>query len=266
MSANNLIRGRVPGQTIMSEVVALQRATPQRSGLKRFFGVSPLAKGNRALYLAALGELTVGDALDSVGPEWDVLHVIPVGGPTPYIDHLVIGPPGVFSLSTRNFAGQEIVVDGESLSVGGRPVSGIAEARAQADLAAGLLTDAAGTAVLVEPIIVIVDPKKLTIRNQPDGVTIVSSKQLLRGLTRMQRVLDGADVARVSDISDRESTWHSSAEPVDDPQQLHRDFTVLREEIASASFVRVAWAAIAFVAVAAGLWTTIALVFQRVAH
>jgi hypothetical protein len=263
MSASNLIRGRVPGQSIMSEVVMLQRARRRRSGLARFFGLSPLAPSSRQLYTSALGELLVGDALDSIGPEWDVLHVVPVDDNTRHIDHLVIGPPGVFTLWSKNFPRQEVVVDGSTMTVGGHPVDDVADARAQAASASALLSEAAGYAVAVEPIIVVVDPRKLVIRRQPSDVTVVSSRQLLRWLTRLDRQLDGADVAYISDVSDRETTWHLPDEPVHDAQELHSDFAALREEVTNAAFVRLAWGLAGFVVVAAFAWTAAALLGQH---
>jgi hypothetical protein len=269
MSANHLIRGRVPGESIMSEIVMLQRSQPRQSGLAKFFGVNPLAATHRALYSSALGELLVGDSLDNIGPEWDVLHVVPVDDQSPQIDHLVIGPPGVFTLWTKNFPGQEIVVDGESLLVGGHPVTDIADARRQASSAAELLSAATGLgseveiAVEVEAIIVVVNPKRLVIRKQPTGLMVVSSRQLLRWLTKLDRRLDGAEVAYISDVSDRESTWHSPPEPVQDTQQLHRDFATLREAISNASLVRLAWGALVFIVIAGGIWTAAAMLAEH---
>jgi hypothetical protein len=272
MSASHLIRGRVPGESVMSELVMLQRSQPARSGLAKFFGVSPLAGAHRSLYSSALGELLVGDSVDNIGPEWDVLHVVPVDNQSPQIDHLVIGPPGVFSLWTKNFPGQEIVVDGETMLVGGHPVTDVADARRQASTAAALLTAATGSgpelelAVDVEPVVVVVNPKKLVIRKQPSGLMVVSSKQLLRWLTKMDRRLDGAEVAYISDISDRESTWHSPPEPVQDAQQLHREFALLREAVSNASRVRLGWGALAFVVVAASAWTAAVMLAEHFEH
>jgi Nuclease-related domain len=270
VSASHLIRGRVPGESIMSEIVTLERSRPRQSGLAKLFGVNPIAQDHRALYSSALGELLVGDALDNIGPEWDVLHVVPVDDQSPQIDHLVIGPPGVFTMWTKNFPGQEIVVDGESMLVGGHPIADIADARRQASSAAALLSAATGTGseveieVEVEAVIVVVNPKRLVIRNQPTGLTVVSSDQLLRWLTKMDRRLDGAEVAYISDVSDRESTWHSPPEPVQDTQQLHRDFAMLREAVSSASLVRLAWAALAFIVFAAGVWVAAAALAEHV--
>ncbi len=77
MPASNSLRGRVPGQVAMSEVIAAQLDVPPRSRLARLFGRSPLTPETRPKYRAALGELLVGDMLDNLGTRWDVLNVVP---------------------------------------------------------------------------------------------------------------------------------------------------------------------------------------------
>jgi hypothetical protein len=263
MSASNSLRGRVPGQAAMSEVIAAQNAHTPRSRLARIFGVSPLAPGTRALYRTAIGELVVGDALDNLGPEWDVLHVIPIAEDDGEIDHLVIGPPGVFSIATENFPGEDIWVGGETLLVGSRHDDGIPKAKQLARSASGILTDASGQEVVVEPILVIVNPRKLVLREQPSGLIVVSSKQLLRWLTRLERTMFGDDVAKVSDVADRNSTWQSSAGSVTDAEQLYRDFAVIREQVTGATRTRILWGVGAFVVVGICVWVGTAIIVQH---
>jgi hypothetical protein len=220
------LRGRVPGQVAIRDIVAAQREVSPRSRAARLFGFSPLTPTTRGLYRAALGEVVVGEMLDQLGPQWDVLHVVPVDddeldleagetredddgfeGSTKQIDHLLIGPPGVFALTTENYPAQEVRVDGEDMTIGGRPVGDIAVARRLAAIAADRLGSAVGHGVRVEPVIVVVGSTKLAVREQPMGVTIVDSKHLVRLLTRVSRSLAGADVANISDVADRDSTW-----------------------------------------------------------
>jgi hypothetical protein len=208
MSASDSLRGRVPGQSVMSEIVARHRARPARSSVARLFGFSPLAAGDRALYRAALGELVVGDTLDNLGPEWDVLHVVPVSGVEPEIDHLVIGPAGVFTIRTRNFPGQEIWVAGNALLVGAEQSTDIVDARIEGERASAMLSRAAGKTIAVLPIVVLVKPKKLVVREWPVGVEVISSKVLAGWLRSRERTQDGAEVALVSDVADRSTTWH----------------------------------------------------------
>lgn len=263
MSASNSLRGRVPGQAVMNEVVAVQRTRAPRSRIARFFGASPLTPHARALYRSALGELVVGDTLDHLGPEWDVLHVIPVAGNQEEIDHLVIGPPGVFSIATENFPGEDIWVGGEILLVGNRHDDGIPKAKRIALTASSILSEASGRPVVVEPILVVVNPRKLILREQPAGLIVISSKQLLRWLTKLERTMFGDDVAAVSDVADRNTTWQSSAGSVEDAQQLHRDFAVLRAEVNEATRARIAWGVGGFLVVIATVWIGTAMVVQN---
>jgi hypothetical protein len=267
MTASSSLRGRVPGQLAMSEIIATQRTVPMRSRLARIFGISPLQPSARSLYRAALGELLVGDTLDNLGPEWDVLHVVPVDADRRDIDHLVIGPPGVFSLSTQNMLGDEVFIDGERLLVDNKPRDDIAATRTLAETASELLSEAAELTVHVEPILVIVNPKKLVVRQQPSGLLVVSSRQLLRWLKNLERTLPGEDVAHISDVADRNSTWHTAATLPEDTPGLHRDFGALREEVRGATRRRIAWSSLAFVILCATVWgSTVLIVEHLIAH
>ena len=259
MSAGYSLRSRVPGQSVMSDVVASQKLVPPRSRITRVLGFSPLSEKNRLLYRAAVGESLVGEALDHLGPEWDVLHAVPVDDENYEIDHLAIGPPGVLSILTKNFPGQEIVVSAAGMTVGGKEQDHIDVARSEAAVVADLLSDAARRPVTALPLVVVVNPKKLTIREQPEGASVVSSKQLVRWIAKLPRTLDGANVAYISDVADRESTWRALPSIDQDTALLHADFAKLRAEINAARRVRVMWGFVAFLIVAATVWTTVAM-------
>jgi hypothetical protein len=264
MSEGHTLRSRVPGQSAMSNIVARQRALPARQRLARVFGKSPLTAENRRIYRGALGELLVGDTVDHLGPSWDVLHAVPADANNYEIDHLVIGPPGVFTILTQNHSGQEVVVDGETILVAGRRDDQARTARFEAESAAALLSSAAGRPVLVQPIIVSVNPKRLLVRNQPSGISIVSSRELERFFARLERQLDGPEVAFVSDVADRPTTWHFSPAAYQDTTQLRRDFSDLRAEVTTAAGRRLLWGALAFVVVCALTWGSVALIVAHV--
>jgi len=248
----------------MSNVVAQQSLLPVRSRAARLFGFGSPAAENRSLYRGALGELLVGDALDNLGPAWDALHAVPVDADGDDLDHVAIGPPGVFTLLTRNHTGEDVVVDGESILVAGRPLDHIATARTQAATAAALLTSAAGRPVSVAPLVVIVNPAKLVIRRQPAGLTVISSRFLERWLGRLDRRLDGPEVAFISDVADRATTWCASPTPDQDTMQLHRDFSLLRAEVNTATRRRALWSTLAFLLACGFMWGSVALMVARI--
>lgn len=257
MSQSNTLRTRVPGQSAMSAVVRRHKGAVRRSRLARILGASPLSRDNRASYRGALGELLIGDTLDHLGPEWDVLHAVPVGRGAADIDHVVIGPAGVFTIMTKNHTGEEVWVDGQTLLASGNRQYHVRDALFEASHAAALLSAAAERPVAVAGVIVVVNPKRMTVRQQPEGVTVVSSPQLVRWLRR-ERTLSGTEVAFISDVADRNTTWHSAPTTAEDTQLLHREFAVLRAEVTAAARLRMAWATVAFIVLFATAWTTTA--------
>jgi hypothetical protein len=263
MLASSSLRGRVPGQIAMSAVVNAFVSTPPRSRLARMFGRSPLAPHTRPLYRGALGELVVGDMLDNLGPRWDVLHVVPVDDSGKDIDHLVIGPPGVFAITTENFPGQEIKVNGDFLAVGSQRYDDISRARELGQSAAELLGAVAGRPIEVHPLLVVVTPTKLVLRQQPEGANVLGSRQLLHYLDRLDGTLDGVEVAFISDVADRSTTWPAAPGPAEDVQQLTDDFTALRSAVLDAARVRVFWGIVGFALVAALAWGSTALIVEH---
>ncbi|HEX4401551.1 MAG TPA: nuclease-related domain-containing protein [Galbitalea sp.] len=262
MPASSSLRGRVPGQVAMSDVVAAQLDVPARSLLGRIFGRSPLTPETRPIFRAALGELLVGDMLDNLGPRWDVLHVVPLDSCERDIDHLVIGPPGVFTITTENFPGQELKVNGEIVSVGNRQFDHIRIARRLGEGAAERLSAAVGHPVEVTPLIVAVTPTKLVLRDQPIGVSVVTSRGLLHHLEKLDVTLSGADIASISDIADRHSTWEMSPDSAQDPQRLGVSFAALREEVQDAAETRLFWSIVGLGTVAICVWFGASMIVQ----
>jgi Nuclease-related domain len=104
----------------------------------------------RALTLGAEGEKVVGQYLDGLRAKgYVVFHDIV--GPTFNIDHVLIGPCGVFTVETKTWSkpargDARIVFDGDSLTVAGRipDRDPIAQVRGQAAWLRQLLQDSTG--------------------------------------------------------------------------------------------------------------------------
>lgn len=281
MPVSASLRGRVPGQVAIRDFVTAQALVHPVSLASRHLGRSPLTPATRELYRAALGEVVVGEMLDQLGPQWDVLHVVPVADdeydPTDgflsgdsscesssrQIDHLVIGPPGVFAVITENFPGQEVRVNGESMIIGSESVDDIAITRRLAAKAAERLTSAAGRSVRVEPVIVVVGSTKLRVREQPLEVTIVDSKHLIALLTRLERSLAGSQVAFISDVADRDSTWEAAPIRPEEALRLDQEFATLRAQVRESTQARIFWGAFGFFLLASTIWIGTAMVAEK---
>jgi hypothetical protein len=240
MPNSRILRERVAGQSAMCDVVRAQAASPERSAIERILGFNPLTAASRALYRGALAELLVGEVLANLGPRWDVLHDLPLGHAV--LDHLVIGPAGVFTVRAANYGAQDVVIDGPPLMVATRARDDIAHAAAEAAEVQRILAAATGEAVSVRPLLVIVDPKRLTVKQTATTVRVMASWELERVLTRAARTLTGDEVARLSDVADLITTWpRADAVDLADTQQLYRDFSAVRDEVRVALGRRILW-------------------------
>lgn len=232
---------RIPGQAVIEELLALQSKERPRSAFQRIFGVSPLSSESQTWYRGALGEVAVGRILKNLGPEWLVLHAVPVGTGSSDIDHVLIGPAGIFTINTKNHSGQPVWVAGRTLMVAGRKTRHLYNAAHEAARAAKLLTAGAGFPVKVSAVVVIVEPKSLTIKARPDQVAVVTAAQLLGWLRGFNPVLSPVELARISSVAVQPGTWHRRPAPQGDQLALQRKFDGLRILVKQARRRRAAW-------------------------
>ena len=183
----------------------------------------------------------MGRILEHLGPGWTVLHAVPVGAGTSDIDHVLIGPAGVFTLNTKNHTGQSVWVAGRTLMVAGKKQRHLHNAGYEAARAAKLLTSGANQAVEVTGVVVIVAPKSMTIRESPSGVAVVTDRQLLRWLNGRPAVLTPRQVALVTAAAVRPGTWHRNPLAGADAAALQHEFAALRTLVDRARRRRAGW-------------------------
>jgi hypothetical protein len=229
--------GSVPAAAVIAECVRVQREVPVRSAAARFFGRSPLSEESRPWYAGALGEIDVARRLERLGPEWTVLHAVPIGTRGSDIDHLVVGPTGVFTINTKFHEDAKVWVGSRRLLVNGQPKDHLRNARHEADRVSKLLTSAIGDEVKVRAVIAIVAAKEITIREQPADVTVVRAGDLARWLRRHKPLLQPERVAEIARTVRRRETWTSAAETPVDAER----FAALQREVSKARGVRVLW-------------------------
>ena len=238
---------RVAGQSVIAELLRVQDNRPQQAPLARLWGANPLTREGQSWYRAALGEISVGDALGTLGPEWIVLHAVPVGEGTADIDHVVIGPGGVFIVNTTSHPGLPVWASQRTFMVADIRYPFIRNMEYEMGRAERLLSTAAGVPVEVSGILAVVEPKSLTVREPHRDVAVLHASTLVRWLVGRKRVLSAAQVAAIGDAAKGESTWHTSDSPVDDPRKLRERFELLRRQVTRAWHVQMFWATAATV-------------------
>lgn len=232
---------RPAGQAVIAETLRVQDERPPRSRWARFVGTDPLSDRSRPWFRGAEGEMAVGQILGRLGPEWTVLHAVPVGAGTSDIDHVVIGPAGVFTLNTKNHTGKAAWLGARAILVGGHRQHYLSHSRHEAARAAKRLSAAVGEPVPVTPVLVLIAPKSLTVKQRPVDVAVVTDRQVLRWLQRRRPVLAPAQVDRIRAAALRPDTWHDHPALPEDPAVLQERFEQLRSTVRGARVRRDLW-------------------------
>ncbi|GAB2841184.1 hypothetical protein GCM10027024_15040 [Microbacterium insulae] len=236
----DVLRLRAPGSAVIAETLRARASGPPRSRAARFFGASPLSAEALPWYQGALGELEIARTLTRLGPGWTTIHAIPVGTRGSDIDHLLVGPGGVFTINTKNHEGKRIWVGSRRLLVSGQPTEHLRNASFEAKRAAQILSRSAREPIAVTPIVAIVGARAIAFKERPADVVVLSSTSLVRWLTRRPATLTDANVARVSRLAVDPKTWG-------DPILAEADldgFAALRQEVVSARRRRLVWASV----------------------
>ncbi len=228
------LRSRGPAYAVMAECLERQTRANARGRLARMLGHSPLHPEARSWYRGALGEIVVANVLSQLGSEWTVLHAVPVGSGASDIDHVILGPGGIFTINTKNHSGRKIWVGGGTFLVDGFKHDHMRNSLHEAERASRLLSRATGRPVTVTPLIVVVNPASITMGRKSPRVTVLPSSALKRWLVKRPRSLSDRAVAHFSMFAEERSTWHTA--PVtrqDAPDRVAR-FERLRGEVDAA--------------------------------
>jgi hypothetical protein len=192
-----------PGAAARAKALEARRAAPVRSQVARVLGVHT---NERAWRIGADGEEEVGRRLGKLGRDWRVLHAVPVGSRGSDIDHVVIGPPGVFTLNTKHHPGKSIWVAEKTLTVSGQRTDNLRNSRFESCRAAALLSTACGFEIPVEAVIVVM-VEKLTIKARPSDVHVVPRRGIVKWLKSRPPTLTPEGVAEIYEQARSPVTW-----------------------------------------------------------
>jgi hypothetical protein len=154
----------------------------------------------RAWDTGAAGEERTGALLAALESEgYRVLHDRRIPGSRANIDHIVIGPSGVFVVETKSYAGAVQVKRGELLVAGRRRTEIIDQVWREASVVGDILPD-----VEVTPLVCIHRADLPLRRVELDGVRLVGGKGLIRRLREPlgELLLSDMEVDRIADLLD----------------------------------------------------------------
>lgn len=151
---------------------------------------------------------SVRTRLERLGDEgWQVVHDVPLGRQGSLVEHLLIGPAGIFTIAERRHPGQRVVVEGRTLEVDGRSMSYLRDARLEATRVQGALLAAACAAITVRGVVVV--QGQLDVRTvQPQHDAFVITRQDVQAVFRAMPVrLDPARIAAIAHVARQRATW-----------------------------------------------------------
>lgn len=205
-SRDDLARN-VAGAGVAAEAKALRDEAPVRTFLARLLGVHT---DERAYRVGAKGESLVAAQLERLGPVWHVLHSIKLSETGTDLDHLVVGPAGVFCLNTKNHPDAKIWVAGDTLMVNGQRKHYVPASRNEGKKVSRLLTAACGFKVTVRPVVVLVNCGMPKVKGQPPDVRVCTRRGIVEWLRSQPLLLSSEEVETIFSAARRPTTWLST--------------------------------------------------------
>jgi len=201
-----------PGQLVREQAAVAWESSKERSKVlaygARIFNVHT---DERAWRVGADGEEAVGARLEKLRDRgWYLLHSVPVGKKDSDIDHVAIGPGGVFTLNTKNHPGGKIWVAKYQMRVNGHVVPYLRNASHEAARASKLLTAAAGIAVSVRSCVVVLTGTivpEVKVKQMPDDVMVLDRMDVPRWFKKRPTVLTPEQVDAIYAVARRSDTW-----------------------------------------------------------
>jgi len=147
----------------------------------------------------------------------------PVGAQGADIDHLVVGPGGVFTINTKHHADKNVWVGKKCMQVNGQKVQHIRNAEFEAARVTQLVRERMPLLTPVQRVVALVDPKQLTIRDKPEQVKVIDARELRNWLMKLHPVLTEWELMELDSTIDSPETWREV--PASEPDELMARFT-----------------------------------------
>jgi Nuclease-related domain len=207
VTINDTLVGRRAGGSAREKALELRRASPVRTSIDRLLGRH---SDERAWRRGATGEQVTARWLGRLPDGWHVFNDVPVGDRGANIDHVIVGPGGVFTVNAKNLTGK-IWVSPRQIRHNGHPTSFLPKSVHEAQRASMLLSAATGRTVDVFPILAILSDE-WTIKEKPTDVFVAAPRGVKDWLRRRPAILSRAEVTRICAAVSKPTTWRPSTQ------------------------------------------------------
>jgi hypothetical protein len=196
-----------PGQAVVARADELYAEWRALSFWRRLI----TSRTDRSWRQGAAGEARVAKQLSKLDDRFRVLHSIPVGTRGSDIDHLGIGPTGVFTINAKSHHGKSVWVAGDIVMINGYRQPHVRNSRYEARRVSRTLTRATGLEVPATALVIITGDKEFSVREQPkDGaVRVATPRAAVRWIKRQPQTLSVAHIDQLFGVARRSTTWAS---------------------------------------------------------
>jgi hypothetical protein len=199
--ADDLARNR-PGDAVRRKILELQ-PNPLLRLIDRWRPGSEIRSWSDGL----IGERLTARRLNRLRSQgWHVLHAIQWASGAD-IDHLAIGPAGIFAINSKRHRGKTIWYGDFTITVNGTPTRHIATSQSEARRISRALSRRCGADVPVRPVISVVHAAKLTVKGANPPVLVLEADDLARILSGLSPTLTPAQVAHIYGVARSAETW-----------------------------------------------------------
>ena len=156
---------------------------------------------------------------------WHLIHSVVVTNRGSDIDHIVVGPPGVFTLNAKHHAGKSVRISESEYRVDGRQRNYFDAAMSEGRNASSRLSIACSFNVPAYPVLVVVGSADLHIDAQPSGIHVVDCDGIIEWLRGLPNVLDQHQTAIIAERAGDPATWLAPPSPKPARQQVRSTST-----------------------------------------
>ena len=226
------LRSREAGYAVARKCLEVQSAAEAVDPTLHTDNRTRLSDDAWSWYVGTIGEIWVGQILTQLGADWFVRHSVPIGAGTTDVDHLLIGPAGVFALNTKRHDNASIWVGDRVLRVNMKNTSHLEAAQSEAANVARRLGEKVGFPVSVTSVLVMVGEKSIKdIRNPATAhPNVVSSRVLIPWLLSRPISVSPAEFGLLRLAAEDPGTWHVDPTAADTLRVMPR-FARLRGEV-----------------------------------
>ncbi len=222
-----------------------QNSAPRSPLFPRLFGRNPVPRSLRNQYRIAWGDVAVIEVLSQLGSDWLVRSCDSLDGEG--IEHVLVGPSGIFCMIVRHQLDDAIWIDGGVILADGERLPHLRDAEYAAVRLTQMMSDAVGSRVAAAPCLVLTGTRSVSVAKPPRRVAVMRTRDIRAWLKGLSPVLSNEEAVtlRESAAADRDcyvvgEVGSSSALALD-------EFRKVRSDMIQARHVRLTWVTAALV-------------------